>query len=185
MKKSLVIGTAFFVASMMVARALAVEIADPINPKPAYVLDLERSFGGPSESGFGSAVFTSSSSSSQELEARAFEVYRHFVGPLWDRWGETAWKGNWRLAYRRAGVGNIIAELGSLTDPDATSTARLMLEGTEDPTAAKAAVVLAFDDSAIVDLMIFNLGDGAAISGLLIGARRQNGETTFLVTLMD
>ena len=44
----------------------------------------------------------------------------------------------------------------------------------------------AFDDPAVTELRVFNLGDGEAMSGLLVAGRRQaTGEATFLVFLMD
>jgi hypothetical protein len=49
----------------------------------------------------------------------------------------------------------------------------------------QAALSAAFDDPAVRDLLVFNLGDGGAMSGVLFAARRVNGEATFLVFLMD
>ena len=60
-----------------------------------------------------------------------------------------------------------------------------MLNGTENPDASKGALVEAFDDPAVENLLVFNVGDGRAMSGILVAARRANGEATFLVFLMD
>ena len=52
--------------------------------------------------------------------------------------------------------------------------------------AAGAALSTAFDDPAVTELRAFNLGDGGAMSGLLVAGRRSpGGESTFLVFLMD
>jgi hypothetical protein len=49
-----------------------------------------------------------------------------------------------------------------------------------------AGLAAVFDDPAITELRVFTLGDGGAMSGLLVGGRRgATGETTFLVFLMD
>ena len=54
------------------------------------------------------------------------------------------------------------------------------------PRKARAALAAAFDDPAVTELHVFNLGDGGAMSGLLVAGRRQGtGEATFLVFLMD
>jgi hypothetical protein len=61
----------------------------------------------------------------------------------------------------------------------------MILEGADDPESARAAIVETFDDISVQNLLIHNLGDGGAMSGLLIAARRVNDEATFLVFLMD
>ena len=51
---------------------------------------------------------------------------------------------------------------------------------------ARAALAAAYDDPAVTDLRVYNLGDGGAMSGLLVaGYRKGTGEATFLVFLMD
>ena len=37
----------------------------------------------------------------------------------------------------------------------------------------------------VSELRVYNIGDGSAMSGLLIAGRRENGEATFLTVLMD
>jgi hypothetical protein len=37
----------------------------------------------------------------------------------------------------------------------------------------------------VQELVVYNTGDGSAMSGLLIAGQRGNGETTFLVFLYD
>jgi hypothetical protein len=56
----------------------------------------------------------------------------------------------------------------------------------ENAEAARAALSAAFDDPAVTELRAFNLGDGGAMSGLLVAGRRApGGESAFLVFLMD
>ena len=50
---------------------------------------------------------------------------------------------------------------------------------------SSSALSAAYDGPAVTELRFFNLGDGGAMSGLLIAARRDSGQATFLVFLMD
>lgn len=158
----------------------------PDPKRPLYVEALETQYGAPSQSGFGSSVlFASAVNSRAELERLALAAYRHFTGELWDKWGEAAWMGPWRLLLARSAAGDIAADLRQLSDPVAQSSGNMLLETVPDPNAAQASLAAAFDHAAVRDLLVFNLGDGGAMSGLLIAARRENGEAVFLVFLMD
>jgi hypothetical protein len=62
----------------------------------------------------------------------------------------------------------------------------MILDTVQDAEQARAALAAAFDDAAVTELSVYNIGDGAAMSGLLIAARRAaTGDATFLVFLMD
>ncbi len=79
-----------------------------------------------------------------------------------------------------------MAELHGLTDLDAAISAPMILDVVEDADAARAALAAAYDDPAVTEMRVFNLGDGEAMSGLLVASRRQGaGEVTFLVFLLD
>ncbi len=143
---------------------------------------LEVSYGAPSQAGFGSAVFTEELPTSVILEDTAREKYRYFVGELWDRYGEEAWMGPWKEVYVRGPEdgGDIVAELRGISDPDAALSAPMVLD------LNSAALSAVFDDAAVTEMRVFNLGDGAAMSGLLIAGRNaETGQATFLVFLMD
>jgi hypothetical protein len=152
------------------------------------MIQLEAAYGGPRQSGFGSAVFQKTLHSSDDLTQAALSTYKTFVGPLWDRYGEAAWMGPWREVYvRNAGATpDIVAELRAITDPDTRLSVPMILDDIDRPDAARAALSAAFDDSAVTELRVFNLGDGAAMSGLLIAVRRgASREAGFLIFLMD
>jgi len=155
--------------------------------KPAYVTALEAAYGPPSQAGFGSAVFHETLPGNDDLAGAALSKYRYFVGQLWDRFGESAWMGPWKEVYARtSGVKpDVVAELRGVADRDAQLSVPMILDNVEGADAARAALSNAFDDPAITDLRVFNLGDGGAMSGLLLAGRRGGGETTFLVFLMD
>jgi hypothetical protein len=62
----------------------------------------------------------------------------------------------------------------------------MILDNVDDPEKARTALSAAFDDPAVTELAVYNTGDGAAMSGALVAARRGDaGATTFLVFLMD
>jgi hypothetical protein len=159
-----------------------------MNPSdPGGTAELQSVFGGPSSSGFGSAVFVESVAADGDLEKAALGVYRRFVGQLWERWGEAAWMGPWKQAFARTspGRGDIVAELRSVSDPVVSSAAGMLLDAGQDPAAARSALAGAFDLVDVGDLRIFTIGDGEAMSGLLIAGRRERGDATFLAFLMD
>jgi hypothetical protein len=153
-----------------------------------YAAQLEAAYGPPSQQGFGSAVFHEVLRPGDELAAAALAKYRFFVGPLWDRFGEQAWMGPWREVYSRpSGPGrNILAELRAIEDSEVRISVTLLLDAAENAVAARAALVTAFDDPAVTELRVFSLGDGAAMSGLLVAGRRApGGDTTYVIVLMD
>ena len=159
-----------------------------MSDKPDYVTVLQAAYGGPSEQGFGSAVFWQAVPGGDDLAQAALSAYRTFVGKLWERYGEPAWMGPWREVYRRpAGAKpDVVAELRGISDPEAQSSVTMILDVVERAEAARAALSAAFDDRAVTELRAFNLGDGGAMSGLLVAGRRSpGGESTFLVFLMD
>jgi hypothetical protein len=58
----------------------------------------------------------------------------------------------------------------------------MILNDVDGAEAARAALSAAFDDSAVTELMVYNVGDGGAMSGLLVAGRRaETGEATFLL----
>lgn len=155
--------------------------------RPEYVAALEAAYGPPSQSGFGSAVFYEPKGAGGKLADAALAKYKYFVGDLWKRYGEDAWMGPWKEVYARAAgtKPDIVAELRGITDADAAISAPMILDVVQDADKARAALATAFDDPAVAELRVFNLGDGGAMSGVLVAGRRATGETTFLVFLMD
>ncbi len=164
------------------------QAASDSSAKPADVADLEAAYGAPSQAGFGSAVFYEPLGADDSLTDAALAKYKYFTGELWERWGEDAWMGPWKEVYTRpAGAkADIVAELRGITDFDARSSAPMILDVVQDADKAKAALAAAFDDPAVSELRVFNLGDGGAMSGILVAGRRaQAGEAVFLVFLLD
>jgi hypothetical protein len=156
--------------------------------KPDAVSRLEAAYGGPSQGGFGSAVFHEPLGGADDLTQAALSTYKTFVGTLWELYGEQAWMGPWKEVYdRKAGSQpDIVAELRGIADPDARLSVPMVLDNVDGAEAARAALSAVFDDPAVTELRVFNLGDGGAMSGVLVAGRRgAGGAATFLVFLMD
>ena len=145
---------------------------------PECVTALETAYGAPSQAAFGSAVFHERLKASDDLEQATLAKYRYFVGDQWERFGEAAWMGPWTEVYsRQPGTKHdIVAELGGLADRGARLSASVILDDVENAEEARAALSAAFDDSAVTEISVYNLGDGGEMSGLLIAGRsRRNG----------
>ena len=156
--------------------------------KPDYVTMLESAYGAPSQVAFGSAVFYMPAPPATDLEQAALAHYRYFVGDLWERYGEAAWLGPWRQLYSRSpgAAHDIVGELRTLPDHTTALSAGVLLDEAENAAQAQAALVTAFDDPAVTELAVYQLGDGEAMNGLLVAGRRQASQgATFLVFLID
>jgi hypothetical protein len=156
--------------------------------QPAYMNALEAAYGPPSQAAFGSAVFYDRIPASADLEEAALAKYRTFVGELWERYGEAAWLSQWKEIYARQpdAAADIVAELRGITDRSARLAGALILDEIENAEQARTALASAFDDPAVLALAVYTIGDGAALSGLLIaGHRAETDEAVFLVFLLD
>jgi hypothetical protein len=163
--------------------------ASAAQPKlPEYVQRLQDAYGPPGEQGFGSAVFHTTLRHEASLAAAALEFYRRFVGSKWQQFGEQAWMQPWHEVYeRKTGASrDIVTELRAIEDGEVRNSVPMILEVVEDSVAARAALSAAFDAPQVTELRVFNLGDGGALSGLLVAGRREPaGEVVILVFLMD
>jgi hypothetical protein len=148
---------------------------------------LQAVFGPPSQAGFGSAVFTEKVDRQQDLEAAAKRAYRHFLGASWGKAGEATWMAPWQRVYARAPGGRdaIVAELRAIENPAARSSIEMLLDGHAKPDVARQALSAVYDDPGMELVQVYTLGDGAALSGVLIAGRASNGAATLLVFLMD
>jgi hypothetical protein len=163
---------------------------DSHSPQPlsAAVTVLQSIYGAPSQAGFGSAVFDQLIEPGTNLEPIALRYYQHFVGKLWEQFGEAAWMSTWKQVYvRPTGIQpDIVAELKAIGDRDtAQFVPMLLLTETDDEDKAQQALATVFNDLQVTDLRVYTIGDGAAMSGLLLAGSRTTGETTILVSLLD
>lgn len=156
--------------------------------QPTYVTALAAAYGPPSQAGFGSAVFYDSSQPPAELEQAALAKYQYFVGNLWGRYGADAWLGTWQPIYARplGAERAVVSELRAIKDRSAAQSVELLLDEAADPSTAQQALAAAFDDPAVTELVVYKIGDGAAMAGLLVAGRRAaTGETVMVVFLLD
>lgn len=155
--------------------------------KPEYIADLEAVYGPPSQEGFGSAVFFEQTGENEDLEKIALNYYKQFTGELWERWGEEAWMTPWKEAYARkkSSKRDVVKELKAIDDFDTQLSVPLILDPAESTDQEKNPLEAAFNDPGVEDFRVYNIGDGSAMSGLLLVGRRDNGETTILTALLD
>ena len=143
-------------------------------------------FGGPSSSAWGSAVFVDRVDLRADLEKQALAAYCAFIGALWERFGEQAWMSAWRLVQTREGAGDIRAELTMSESPSVKSAAEILLASdSTTPEAIQAALSAAFDGSDTDVVQVYEIGDGAAYSGILVAGRMKSGATAILAFVMD
>jgi hypothetical protein len=150
--------------------------------------DLVNLYGAPSQVGFGSAVFHEIIELGTNLEAIALRYYQYFVGKLWEQYGESAWMSVWKQVYVRPNGmhPDIVAELRAIADPPtAQHIPILLLSETDDHAKAQHALAAVFDHPQVNDLRVYAIGDGAALSGLLLIGGHPTGETTILISLLD
>ncbi len=154
---------------------------------PESVAALQAAYGAPSQAAFGSAVFYAPQTGDAELEALALEQYKYFAGDLWTEYGEAAWLGPWRQVYARpaGATPDIVAELRAIDDFDASLSMPMILDNIDGAAQARAALAAVYDDPAMSEVAVYTIGDGGAMSGLLVAGRRTTGDAVFLVFLLD
>jgi hypothetical protein len=154
---------------------------------PKSVADLVTAYGPPSQAAFGSAVFYQEMKPTDDLEKAALAIYKHFVGDTWDRFGEDAWMSVWAKVYERKASAkhDIVAELRGLQGHEVESSVELVLDNVENAEEARKALAAVYDDPAMTELAVYSIGDGDAMSGILVAGRKATGETTYLIFLLD
>lgn len=175
-------------ALILLSACSAVIQQEPSGQTDADDALLAEVYGPPSQAGFGSAVFRETFNAQDSLEVRARDMYRYFVGDLWEQYGEDAWMGTWKEVYARA-TGEqtgIVDELRAITDPGAAISVPMILDVVENAENGRSALAAVFDSVDVADLRVYTLGDGEAMSGLLIAAARvSRRDAIFLIFLMD
>lgn len=151
------------------------------------ISELEKWYGPAEPAGMGNAVVVDPLPVSESLEAVAKQRYQWFVGKMWQSVGEAAWLENWKEVYRRPEEGqhDILAELKAISDRDARQSVPLMIADRENAAAASAALQKVYDSPKILELRVFNLGDGGAMSGLIVAGRTDDEQTVQVIFLMD
>ncbi len=154
---------------------------------PNWVEELEKIFGRANQAAFGTAVFYEQAGTDDaDLGQLAQKWYQYFCGASWEKFGPDNWLSAWqRVDPNSADARSLVEELANLEDPQARQSASTLLDGHEDPAGAKRALSQAYDDPTIEERRIYSLGDGGAMSGIMIAGRRHGGESAFLAFLLD
>ena len=156
------------------------------NHYAAAIAALENIFGKASDAGFGSAVFHGATIAGDSVEKKALEHYKNFLGAKCSGEREQAWMQTWKNVFTRANKGSgIVSELASISDAEAKRSVPLLTEFTSDPEAAASALASAFDHEHVKDLSVFRIGDGEAMSGLIVTAIYDDLYCCSVVALMD
>ena len=98
------------------------------------------------------------------------------------------WLSAWQQIYARPQGAEraVVSELRAIKDRSSAQSVELLLDEAADPPTAHQALAAAFDDPAVTELVVYKIGDGAAMAGLLVAARRAaGGQTLVLVFLLD
>jgi hypothetical protein len=155
---------------------------------PHFLTDLIDIYGSPSQAGFGSAVFYEKIEKNADLESIALQYYQYFLGDLWTRLGETAWLSTWKQVYARqtGKTSQIVSELKAIATTEVASfVPLLLLTHTEQGEKAQKTLSAVYDDPGVAELRVYTIGDGGAMSGLLIIGHRTTGEAIILISLLD
>lgn len=148
---------------------------------------LQKVYGKASNTGFGSAVFYALPKQEKKLALIALENYKYFLGEKWNKESEPAWMSGWKLVYERnpGTKADILTELGNIKDADAKRSVPLLTELIENATEGKAALEAAFNHPNVSMLEVFSVGDGEAMSGLMISGLYADGSVCSVICLMD
>jgi hypothetical protein len=105
----------------------------------------------------------------------------------WEKLSEQNWLSNWGLVYERKSgdKADIVSELKSISDRNVRMSAGLLLENQEDVSATTQALQKAFNHPQLKELKVLKIGDGAAMSGLLIVASIRDQGVLSLILLLD
>ena len=148
---------------------------------------LEKVYGKPNSTGFGSAVFYDESKQNANLASIALDVYKLFMGKKWNAETESTWMSTWKLVYERSpGIAaNILSELNNINDADAKRSVPLLTELVENAEQGKLALAAAYNHPDISQVQVFSVGDGEAMSGLLLCGLFNDHSACSVICLMD
>jgi hypothetical protein len=148
---------------------------------------LEKVYGKASDAGFGSAVFHEAAHVNSTSDSIALAHYRRFLGSKWTKDSEAQWMKPWKRVYSRPAntTGDILRELAAITDAEARVSIPLLTELIEQADDGRKALAAAFDHPDARQLNVYVIGDGEAMSGILVNTLYVKDYTCTVVALMD
>jgi len=161
-------------------------MSDKKNYTP-IIESLEKVYGKPNSTGFGSAVFYEVSKKDIDLATIALDDYRLFMGDKWNAETESAWMSTWKKVYERSpgNAADILSELNNIKDADAKRSVPLLTELVENAEQGKLALAAAYNHPEISQVQLFSVGDGEAMSGLLLCGLFADFSACSVICLMD
>jgi hypothetical protein len=148
---------------------------------------LEKVYGKPVSTGFGSAVFYDESKQNASLASIALNVYKLFMGEKWNAETESTWMSAWKKVYERSpgNAADILSELNNVKDADAKRSVPLLTELVENAEDGQHALAAAFNHADISQVQVYSVGDGEAMSGLLLCGLFSDYSVCSVICLMD
>jgi hypothetical protein len=161
-------------------------VSDKKNYAP-LIESLEKVYGKPNSTGFGSAVFYEVSKKDMELATIALDTYKLFMGDKWNAETEATWMSTWKLVYERnpGKAADILNELNNIKDADAKRSVPLLTELIENAEQGKLALAAAYNHPDISQVQLFSIGDGAEMAGLLLSGLYADHSACTVICLMD
>lgn len=143
-------------------------------------------YGKPSSAGFGSAVFYNTLKNNN-LESEALNNYKAFMGGQWNADTESRWKRTWKKCFERpkGTTPDILTELNNIKDPDAKRSVPLLTELIENADQGKLALAAVFNHAEMTKVEVYTVGDGEALSGLLLCGLFTDNNVCSVICLMD
>ena len=156
------------------------------NTLAAAAAALESIYGKASAAGFGSAVFHGPLAPGTTAEQEALRVYQAFLGEQWKA-READWKRGWKTLYDESAgsAKNVDAVLKAVSDPASRASVELLTTLLDNPDAALQALRGAYERPDLSAKGLYAIGDGEAMSGVIMAGTFQSGYAITVVALMD
>lgn len=149
--------------------------------------ELEKIYGTANSNGFGSVVFLEILPEDKSPETMALKHYRDFIGAKWTDDTEAVWLTGWKNVYLRQ-VGkkpDILTELDEINDQQAKLSVPLLTEIITDAEQGRKVLAAVFDHPLVTYLTVNLIGDGAALSGIIVTGVFSDKKVCSVVCLMD
>ena len=138
-----------------------------------------QSLWGPCEPvGMGDALCRERWKPGAALEEWARAKYLVLANKNWEDFEPEQWLANFREVYRRpaGSTGAIVDELRALQGNNVELVVENVLTNRDDAAELRPALSAVFDGPHLAELVVYSIGDGEALNGLLIVGRHQSGD---------